>query len=401
MSVRDDMTGRTNERARTVVSGRQVPQAAPSNAREVSRHAAARSCGAPPSARGGTRTAIVSGIAALAGVVLCGLPPVRAQESVETVVREGIELRRQRRDREARDVFERAHALSPSARTRAQIALADQALGHWVAAERGLEEALAEPADPWVSRNEASLRAALERVRASLGTLRVELDGGTDADIVLDGQKLAQDAARAGVRTPAGTHQLELRADERRLAEQRVFVPAGGEVVAKLGEPPASRAPEAAPPVSATVAPRTLESFTASPRAELLGRPAASAERSDAVPREWGWPAAVLAGGLLTAGVVAHVTRESNAARYNDDARCFFGDMTRDQRCGRYRTRMETATAVAIGGYSLGAIALGSALTLLLWPGEPPDGGPTARRGPCIDVQLGAGSAYIATRSHF
>jgi len=322
MSVHHDMPRRTRaavrERARTHPSLGHLEQATASQMREASLHAAGRSRGAPRSGRDCTRASTASWIAALAGIVLSGLPPVSAQENVETVVREGIELRRQRRDREARDVFERAHALSPSARTRAQIALADQALGDWVAAEVGLEEALAATADPWVSRNEASLRAALERVRAALGTLRIELAAGTHADVVLDGQILAPEAIRAGVRTPAGAHQLELRAGDRELAEQRVIVPAGSEVIAKLGDAPPSRAPPPvppAPPVRTTVAQLTLDSSRARPPGELLGNPG-SAERSDGVPRGLGWPAAVLAGGLLTTGVVAHVARERNAARY-------------------------------------------------------------------------------------
>jgi hypothetical protein len=105
-----------------------------------------------------------------------------------------------------------------------------------------------------------------------------------------------------------------------------------------------------------------------------------------------------MAGGLLTTGVVAHVVSERSAARYNDDARCFFGDMTRDQRCGRERTRSETAAAIAVGGYALGALALGGALTLLLWPDPEPT---PSRHVACIDVQLGAGSGYVATRLSF
>lgn len=377
-----------------------------------------RRAGAPP------LVSIARLLAVLAGIAIYSSPRASAQQSVETLVREGVELRRQGRDVEARDVFERAHALSPSARTRAQVALADQALGNWVVAELGLEEALAASADPWVTRNEASLRAALEHARDALGTLRVELAEHSEGDVRLDGRQLTQQALRSGVRTPAGTHQLELRAGDRQLDEQRVVVPARGELVVKLGEPRAEQrklaeqrvgiparselgAPHAAP-VPSAAAPRTggplLEPHAAARAAEASAAAPASAgaapdsERSDGVPRWLGWTAAAMAGGLLTTGVVAHVARERSASRYNDDARCHFGELTRDQRCGDDRRRGETAAAVAVGAYALGALALGGALTLLLWPDPEPQ---EPRHVACIDVQLGAGAGYVATRLSF
>jgi len=382
-----------------------VHQAMP--ARAPQRPAGVRGCRVPaPAARvAPAPTAARSRrIALLVSVFLCSSPRVSAQESVEALVSTGVELRRQGRDEEARDVFERAHALAPSARTRAQVALADQALGRWVAAEVGLEEALTASADPWVTRNEASLRAALERARDALGTLRVALTEPTTAEVRLDGRPLAQEAMFAGVRTPAGTHQLELRAGERLVAEQRVVVPPRGEVVVKLGETPSPHAPSVAPAGAGSGTQLALElpatrSPAAGAAAQSLGQPAsAEPERADGVPRWLGWTSAVMAGGLLTTGVVAHVESERSAARYNDDARCFFGDMTRDQRCSRERTRSETAAAIAVGGYALGALALGGALTLLLWPDPEPT---PSRHVACIDVQLGAGSGYVATRLSF
>jgi hypothetical protein len=63
------------------------------------------------------------------------------------------------------------------------------------------------------------------------------------------------------------------------------------------------------------------------------------------------------AGALVAGGVAANVVGSANAAVYNDDARCLYGDLTRDQRCGNYRDRAEAASALAVVGYALGAAA--------------------------------------------
>src|SRR5580704_13340383 len=77
------------------------------------------------------------------------------------LVKEGIELRRLHRDADALDAFRRAYALDPAPRTLAQIALAEQALGHFVDAESDLQRAIGAGDDPWIRRSARTLEVGL------------------------------------------------------------------------------------------------------------------------------------------------------------------------------------------------------------------------------------------------
>ena len=63
-------------------------------------------------------------------------PRARADDDdVTALLLRGFELRRQHRNEEALAAYEQAFALSPTPAVRAQRALAEQTLGHWVVAE--------------------------------------------------------------------------------------------------------------------------------------------------------------------------------------------------------------------------------------------------------------------------
>jgi hypothetical protein len=70
------------------------------------------------------------------------------------------------------------------------------------------------------------------------------------------------------------------------------------------------------------------------------------------------------AGVLLAGAIAAQVIHETATAHYNDDALCFYGDLSRDERCGAYRGRAETAQTLAVLGY-VGAGVLGGASVVL------------------------------------
>src|SRR5205814_308990 len=75
----------------------------------------------------------------------------------------------------------------PSGRATAQLGLCEQALGLWVDAETHLKAALARPSEPWIHKNSAMLREALDHVQARLASL--ELWGSpAGARILVDGQ---------------------------------------------------------------------------------------------------------------------------------------------------------------------------------------------------------------------
>ncbi len=184
------------------------------------------------------------GLAALA-------PPAHADgDDVAALLRRGFELRRQHRNEEALAAYDEAFALSPTPPVRAQRALAEQTLGHWIVAERELDLALATD-DPWITRNRPSLEDARAVVRQHLAWLTVDVDV-QDADIRLDGEPLPQGTA---ARVIAGAGVLEVRAPGCIPDIRRVFLAPSehvrqqislGSLVAPMLPPPV--APAAVPP---------------------------------------------------------------------------------------------------------------------------------------------------------
>jgi hypothetical protein len=158
----------------------------------------------------------------------------------EGLIARGIELREHGKDDEALNVFKKALAKSPSPRARAQVALAEQALGLWVAAENDLLLALAVENDAWITKNRGALEGALAVVRRHIGSLEVR---GTDgAEVVLDGVRLGALPVTAPFRVEAGKRTLELRAKGFHPSSRSVEVPAGGvarETVMLVALPPA------------------------------------------------------------------------------------------------------------------------------------------------------------------
>jgi hypothetical protein len=100
---------------------------------------------------------------------LCAGQP-SAQAAAEAHIQRGLELRRKGRDAEGLAEFEEAMKRSPSARAKAQVGLAQMAIGLFEAAEVSLSEVLAaSPDEPWVSAHRAALNDALVKIRSHLG----------------------------------------------------------------------------------------------------------------------------------------------------------------------------------------------------------------------------------------
>src|SRR4029077_15141616 len=104
----------------------------------------------------------------------------------EALIKRGLELREKGDDEGALHEFHRAHELSRSGRALAQVALAEQALGHWTDAEGHLTEAMRRDQEPWIARNMRLLRQALADIQPHLGSL--ELSGGAGgAEVLING----------------------------------------------------------------------------------------------------------------------------------------------------------------------------------------------------------------------
>jgi hypothetical protein len=304
--------------------------------------------------------------------------PVRAAEP-EALVEKGLELRRNRRDAEALALFREAYLARPVPRTRAQIALAEQALGMWVEAERDLQLALAVE-DAWIASHRETLRKARETIERHLGTLAVNADAAR-AKLWVQGVEIGELPIRA-LRVVAGAVRLEVRAEGYQTATRSVEVAPGATVVESFElEPiahpaaslPASGSPDAA---GANVLSRATES---APAAKAAGTPLPQG----ADPRRtFAWAALGTAGAFLSGAVAAQIISQESATRYNDDRHCFYGDLSRDERCGVYRGQSEAAQTLANVGY-VAAGALGVASAILFWSSSSPtrSGGTQLRVG--------------------
>jgi len=253
----------------------------------------------------------------------------------------GVDLRAEGRDREALVEFERAFAAHRSARARAQIALAHQALGAWVEAEAGLVEALAAHDDTWIARNRAPLEEALAVVRRHLAWIEIEsnVDG---AELVIDGVPTGRLPQAQATRVVTGVHVVEVLATGFEPSRRRVDMDADARAHEVLTLVPVRR--DATAPA-----------------------PAGAARAMDPPSRTALW-ITVGSGGALTAlGIGAQIARENSVAIYNDDSRCRYGGVPRDDRCGTYRRSANAATIVMIAGYvGAGVAAIGAGVLLAM-----------------------------------
>jgi tetratricopeptide (TPR) repeat protein len=346
----------------------------------------------------------------IASVSLCTQALAQAGADEEALIHHGVELRKQGREEEALAEFRRAHDLKPSPRSRAQIAFAEQALGQWVKAETDLLQALAQSDDAWIARNQETLLLALETIREHLGTLEIE-SNVAGASISVNGSEVGRSPLPAPLRVAAGITSIEVHAAGYGTVERTIDVPARGEVkaaivIVPLTAPlPVTDAP-ASHPQAAPASTRTGGGVAPAPAAvaEAAGSPHSAASEAslarDAGGRRshtLGWVALAASSLLLGTGVVAHVVRENNAAVYNDDSRCFYGKLTRDERCGDRRSATDTASVIAVSGYAAGGVALVVGLTLLLARHDDPPAESATR----VAAVLAPGSGHVSLVSSF
>lgn len=163
---------------------------------------------------------------ALALSAVVSAPVAYAQTpEVERLLRHGVELRQQGNHEAALAEFEQAHALAGTPRTLAQVALAEQALGRWVAAESHLREALRSTEDPWIIRNRGALDGALGVIAQHVGQVMVTANV-TGAMVTVNGREGAPLPWSAPVRIDAGEVEISARF-EGRTESRRVQVSAG------------------------------------------------------------------------------------------------------------------------------------------------------------------------------
>src|SRR5262245_37948140 len=154
------------------------------------------------------------GAAALLTIGL-GLPgrPAWAGDSAEAeaLIRQGVELRAQKKDERALPLFEKAYQLSRSPRTAGQLGLVEMALGYFVDADKYLSEALASPDHPWVAKNLATLKAQLATAKSQIGELYIVGDPN-GAEVLVNGKAVGRLPLSTPIRLDKGRAEVQVRA---------------------------------------------------------------------------------------------------------------------------------------------------------------------------------------------
>ncbi len=246
-------------------------------------------------------------------------PEVRAAMDADILINEGIALRETGDDAGALQRFERAHERSPSPRALTQIALAEAALGRWLAADEHLGSAL-QTDDEWIEARRTVLQAEHRRIAGRLGSLEVlcDIEG---AELLVDG-RVTGSFPLEPVRLVAGSVRIEIRADGYYSVRRTVDIEAGGLTRESITLNPRPSEPDPDPrdpPIDRDPADRIA------PVPEPP--PGSSGLRIGAV--------VALAGAGVTAATALAMffVRENRVEEFNSDE-CISTEMTRGQLCG-------------------------------------------------------------------
>lgn len=287
--------------------------------------------------------------------------------TLESTLERGVSLRELGRDEAALEVFEGAWARWRSPRALAQVAMAEHALGRWVAADAHLREALASD-DPWVRRNRAALEGVSAVVASHVASLEVTGEPA-GAEVLVDGVAVGSLPLEAPVRHLVGEARVEVRAAGHR-AESRVV------------------SLEAGPPRRETF---TLERdvIEGPPRAPVVVVATPRTRSSGSPLRTLRWVAAGASGLFLAGAGVTFALHESTVGRYNDRCLGTSYPLSRETaECQSDREAAPTLSALSVAGLAVG-LGLGVTAAVLFVVA------PSAPRESLAGVSCGAGPGQV------
>lgn len=292
-------------------------------------------------------------------------PPASADEAEHA---RGIELRRQHRDAEARDVFRAIYERTREPRALARQAAAEAALGDWVIAEEHLSAALANTSDAWITQNRAGLTADLESFRQHVGLLEVS-SNTPRAEVWVAGARAATLPLSQPLRVRSGSVSFEVRAEGFTAETRSVNVEAGmrlptREVVNLNPVAPAAPSGTQTAGAAPVVTPAVITVPTAPPR--------------DEPPPTWfnGMHIAGLsltAAGLAGVGVgVAGLVMKGGYESTLETDRCLNDTAFAVPECNEAFDGSESAGTMSIVGFAAGGALLAGGVVLMIIPGSQP-----------------------------
>jgi hypothetical protein len=226
-------------------------------------------------------------------------PGARAEDA-DTLLRRGVELRKERKDREAFELFQRAVDIQKTPRALGQLGLCEQALGLWPKAESHIKEALDAAGDPWTKKNRPTLEESMRAIDAHLGSLEIWGDPA-DAEVLFNGRPVGALPATGPVRVEIGQVTVTVRARGYADTIRAIDVKAGDSLRENVSLVATAPAPITTPLALVAPAPSATEQTPS-----LVAQPGAAADEASDRPvyaRWWFWTAigAVAAGGIAAA----------------------------------------------------------------------------------------------------
>jgi PEGA domain-containing protein len=307
---------------------------------------------------------------ALGCLLALSSPALAAEKSeVEKEIDLGLDLREKGQDREALGHFQKAYELSHGARSLAQMALAEQALGIWVDAEAHLKQALETKHDKWIRANHAALEGALAVIQRRVGSLEI-LANVAGAEVRINGQMIGTLPFSAPVRVVAGNAVVDITAEGYRPYSLSVTIPANGlarETIALVPKPREEpKAEIAAPPSPPSETRHEATPANAGERApDVSAKTEAPSDNEDLAI--WAYVAAGGAVAGVTLGVIELLARNSHINKYNDDLVCLVNGKTRGENCGAEKSAGDRAGTIStIGFVAGGAFAAASVVLFVL-----------------------------------
>lgn len=294
------------------------------------------------------------------------VPAVAAAQTADPCadsVRDGVALRREGRDAEALELFRGVVARCPQPRAWVQLAWAEQAMGHWVDAERDLRQALSGRDDSWVESRRARLDADLARIREHLGQLQVT-GGVAGAEVLVDGAVVATLPMTVPVPAVVGVARVELRLTGYYRVRRDVTITAGVVAREELQMQPEPPAPVTPPVVAPPVTPPVLVTPPGVTPPVAL-RPRTPRRRPSSTWRPVAWATTATASALLVGTAVSVIVRQVRFGDFQGDARCFVdvpsGQPMGGADCVDAHADVGAATTAAIvTGVAAGVLAAGA-----------------------------------------
>lgn len=298
----------------------------------------------------------------------------------DTLVKEGVALRRAGDDLAAVRKFEQAHAIEQSPRTAAQLGLAEQALGRWGAADRHLRAALAAPSDAWMSKNRKSIEQALKTVEQRVGQLEI-VGSPPGSEVRVDGELVGKLPLERAVAATAGSVAVEVRAPGYLTMVRSSQIATGGvtresfnlQPIAPAATEPVAGNPTRPAPVAVRVP--VTEDPAPAVRDRATDQPPPSGEGDAGGPgMPAGHIAAIVSGGLavgaLAFALYEHVKWQDRVSTFERNNTCYTNVSGHGSPwCNTVYEDGQTARTLAFVGYgAAGALAAAAIVFYVITP---------------------------------